>query len=60
MLITNISQLLTLAGGPQRGKDLGQFWKYRVGDFRVIYVIMETEIRILRTGHRRDGYKREI
>ncbi|OGN79158.1 MAG: imidazolonepropionase [Chloroflexi bacterium GWB2_54_36] len=24
MLITNISQLLTLAGGPQRGKDLGQ------------------------------------
>lgn len=24
MLITNISQLLTLAGGPQRGKDLGR------------------------------------
>ncbi|MHB1338107.1 MAG: imidazolonepropionase [Bellilinea sp.] len=24
MLITNISQLLTLAGGPQRGKDMGQ------------------------------------
>ena len=24
MLITNISQLLTLAGGPQRGNDLGR------------------------------------
>lgn len=34
--------------------------KYRVGDSMVIYVIMETEILILRIGHRRDVYEREI
>ncbi len=34
--------------------------KYRVGDFRVIYTIVGTEVRILRIGNRRDVYKREI
>ena len=34
--------------------------KYRVGDYRVIYTMMGTEVRILRVGHRRDVYKREI
>ena len=34
--------------------------RYRVGDYRVIYFLQETEIRILRIGHRRDVYKQEI
>ena len=34
--------------------------KYRVGDYRVIYTLLGTEIRILRIGHRRNVYKREI
>ena len=41
----------------------GQFTglrKYRVGDYRVIYTLLKTEIRILRIGHRRDVYKRKI
>ncbi|MBN4054808.1 type II toxin-antitoxin system RelE/ParE family toxin [Nitrospira defluvii] len=31
--------------------------KYRVGDYRVIYAIIEKEILVLRIGHRRDIYK---
>ena len=34
--------------------------RYRVGDYRVIYFLRETEICILRIGHRRDVYKQEI
>lgn len=34
--------------------------KYRVGEYRIIYSLLETEIRILRIGHRKDVYKREI
>lgn len=32
--------------------------KYRVGDYRVIYVILEADVVILRIGHRRDVYKK--
>jgi mRNA interferase RelE/StbE len=41
----------------------GQFTglrKYRVGDYRVIYSLLKTEIRILRIGHNKDVYKHEI
>jgi mRNA interferase RelE/StbE len=41
----------------------GQFTglrKYRVGDYREIYALLETEIRILRIAHRRDGYRSGI
>lgn len=31
--------------------------KYRVGDYRVIYVIIEKDVLVLRIGHRRDIYK---
>jgi mRNA interferase RelE/StbE len=39
----------------------GQFTglrKYRVGDYRVIYVILGNDVLILRIGHRRDVYKK--
>ena len=42
-----------------KGKFAG-LRKYRMGDFRVIYSIVGTEVRILRIGHRREVYKREI
>jgi len=32
--------------------------KYRVGDYRVIYVILEADVVILRIGHRREVYKK--
>ena len=34
--------------------------KYRVGDYRVVYAILEDEIVVLRIGHRKDVYKKEI
>jgi mRNA interferase RelE/StbE len=42
------------------GKELGQFWKYRMGDYRVICSIRDEVITILvvRIGHRREVYRR--
>jgi len=34
--------------------------KYRVGDYRVVYAILEDEIVVLRIGHRKDVYKKVI
>ena len=34
--------------------------KYRIGDYRVIYALVGTDILILRIGNRRDVYKDEI
>jgi mRNA interferase RelE/StbE len=31
--------------------------KYRVGDYRVVYVIIESDIVVLRIRHRKDVYK---
>ena len=31
--------------------------KYRVGDYMVIYAILESEVLVLRIGHRRDVYR---
>ena len=32
--------------------------KYRIGDYRIIYVILDEDIMILRIGHRREVYKK--
>ena len=39
---------------------LGQLWKYRIGDYRIIADIQDTRVLILvvRIGHRREVYKR--
>jgi len=34
--------------------------KYRVGDYRVIYVVLENEVLVLRIGHRKEVYKKGI
>jgi mRNA interferase RelE/StbE len=31
--------------------------KYRIGDYRVIYALVDTDILVLRVGNRRDVYK---
>jgi mRNA interferase RelE/StbE len=40
-----------------KGKFAG-LRKYRVGDYRVIYVILEEDVVILRIGHRKEIYKK--
>jgi mRNA interferase RelE/StbE len=46
-------------GAALKGDELGHFWKYRVGDYRIIAEIHDREVRILvvRLGHRRDVYR---
>jgi mRNA interferase RelE/StbE len=41
------------------GTKLGSYWKYRVGDWRVICDIQDTRIviRVLRIGNRREVYR---
>ncbi len=46
-------------GQALKGSALGEFWKYRVGDFRIIARIEDLKLLILviRIGNRRDIYK---
>ncbi|MDR1967690.1 MAG: type II toxin-antitoxin system RelE/ParE family toxin [Burkholderiaceae bacterium] len=46
-------------GDALKGSRLGNFWKYRVGDWRVIAKIEDGILRILvvRVGNRRDVYQ---
>jgi mRNA interferase RelE/StbE len=48
-----------LLGDALKGDELGRFWKYRVGDYRVIAEIRDREIRIVvvRLGHRSAVYR---
>lgn len=45
-------------GEALHGSKLGEFWKYRVGDFRIIATIQDSRlvVLVLRVGHRRDVY----
>ena len=38
--------------------DLAGVYKFRIGDYRVIYMIEDESISIQAVGHRRDIYKR--
>ena len=46
-------------GEALKGSKLGEFWKYRVGDYRVIAHIEDGALRILvlRVGNRREIYR---
>ncbi|WP_160005157.1 type II toxin-antitoxin system RelE/ParE family toxin [Rhizobium sp. 18055] len=46
-------------GEALKGPELGAFWKYRVGDYRIIASIEDDVLRILvvRVGNRRDIYR---
>ena len=41
------------------GATLGSYWKYRVGDWRIIFDIQDRRliVRVLRLGNRRDIYR---
>ncbi|MDD5240785.1 MAG: type II toxin-antitoxin system RelE/ParE family toxin [Sulfuricella sp.] len=47
-------------GQALRGDELGGYWKYRIGDYRLICDIRDetVTILILRIGHRREIYRR--
>lgn len=47
-------------GEALKGAKLGELWKYRVGDYRIIADIQDAAICILivRVGNRREVYKR--
>jgi len=46
-------------GEALNGSILGQLWKYRVGDYRIICDIQDDKLTILalRVGHRREVYR---
>ena len=46
-------------GQALHGSELGEFWKYRVGDYRLICKIEDNRllILVLRVGHRREIYR---
>jgi mRNA interferase RelE/StbE len=46
-------------GEPLHGSRLGEFWKYRVGDYRLICKIEDDRpiVLVLRVGHRREIYR---
>lgn len=46
-------------GEALKGSKLGEFWKYRVGDYRIITNIEDGVMRILvlKVGNRRDVYR---
>ena len=47
-------------GEPLKGSRLGNFWKYRVGDYRIIADIQDGVmlVLVLRIGNRRETYRR--
>ena len=46
-------------GDPLAGSKLGNYWKYRVGDWRIICDLQDQRIvvRVLRVGNRREVYR---
>lgn len=46
-------------GEALRGSQLGEFWKYRVGDYRVIASIEDGALRVLvvKVGNRKEVYR---
>jgi mRNA interferase RelE/StbE len=49
-----------LIGEALTGPELGSYWKYRVGDWRIIAEIQDQALRIIvvRIGNRREVYRR--
>ena len=47
-------------GEALHGPKLGEFWKYRVGDYRILARIEDDILRVLvvKVGHRREVYER--
>ena len=48
-------------GEALKGSKLGAFWKYRVGDYRIVASIEDGALRVLvvRIGNRREVYRKQ-
>ena len=48
------------AGAPLHGSELGNYWRYRVGDYRILCELRDDELLVLviEVGHRRSIYRR--
>jgi mRNA interferase RelE/StbE len=46
-------------GTSLKGKEFGDYWRYRIGDFRVVASIVDKAVRILvvKIGNRREVYR---
>jgi len=46
-------------GAPLKGSELGEFWKYRVGDYRIIVDIQDKILRVyvVEIGDRKQVYR---
>ena len=64
-IINFIENRLSIADNPRslgaalQGSELGDFWKYRVGDYRVIASIQDVQvtITIVKIGNRKEVYR---
>ena len=64
-IVTFLEERVSLLDDPRslgealRGPELGKYWKYRVGDYRIIADIQDKHIAIivLRIGNRREVYR---
>lgn len=47
-------------GEALKGSKLGEFWKYRVGDYRIVCNIEDEQVRVLvvRIGNRKEIYRK--
>jgi mRNA interferase RelE/StbE len=47
-------------GEALRGDSLGEFWKYRLGDYRIVARIVDQRLLVIvvRIGHRREVYRK--
>ena len=48
------------AGAPLHGSGAGRYWRYRVGNYRILCELREAELLVLviEVGHRRSIYRR--
>lgn len=64
-IIDFMDERVATPGGPRRngkaltGPELGMFWRYRVGDYRILCNIQDGTLRVLvvEIGNRRDVYR---
>ena len=54
-----MSDNLRAFGEALTGAEFGEFWKYRVGDYRVVCEIRDQSltVMVLKVGHRREVYR---
>jgi mRNA interferase RelE/StbE len=63
-LLNYLEQRVIASGNPRQfGKslsgDMGEFWSYRVGDYRIISLLEDKKLGVvvISVGHRRDIYR---